>query len=55
MAMKQGDFVWHDLMTTDVAAAADFYARVVGWTVTDSGTCRGTKILLGGHDAGRPA
>ena len=37
MAMKQGDFAWHDLMTTDVAAAADFYARVIGWTVADSG------------------
>ena len=45
MAMKQGDVVWHDLMTTDLAAAADFYARVVGWTVTDSGL-PGTTYMI---------
>jgi len=26
-------FVWHDLMTTDTAAAKAFYARVFGWTM----------------------
>jgi hypothetical protein len=31
--MKQGDFVWYELCTGDPAAAADFYASVVGWTV----------------------
>lgn len=35
--MKQGNFVWHDLCTTDPAAAADFYAKVVGWTIKPSG------------------
>jgi predicted enzyme related to lactoylglutathione lyase len=35
--MMQGDFVWHDLCTTDPAAAAAFYATVVGWTVKPSG------------------
>lgn len=29
-------FVWHELMTDDVAAASDFYCHVAGWTVTDS-------------------
>lgn len=28
-------FIWHDLMTTDVAAACKFYADVVGWTFTE--------------------
>ena len=33
----QGKFVWYELMTTDIAAAATFYADVVGWTMADSG------------------
>ena len=37
MAGHQGKFVWHDIMTTDVAAATAFYARVVGWKAADSG------------------
>lgn len=28
----RGRFVWYDLMTTDPAAAIDFYRQVVGWT-----------------------
>lgn len=32
-----GRFVWHELMTTDAAAAARFYADAVGWTAKDSG------------------
>lgn len=34
----QGSFFWYDLMTTDTAAAAQFYGDVVGWTAADSGT-----------------
>ena len=30
-------FVWHDLMTNDVAAAAAFYTAVIGWKAEDSG------------------
>jgi uncharacterized protein len=30
-------FVWHDVMTTDVKAATDFYCNVVGWRAQDSG------------------
>jgi uncharacterized protein len=30
-------FVWHDLMTTDTKAAAQFYSNVVGWKAEDSG------------------
>lgn len=32
-ATIRGRFVWHELMTTDSKAAADFYARVIGWKV----------------------
>lgn len=35
--MPQGDFVWTELCTPDPAAAAAFYAKVVGWTVKPSG------------------
>ena len=34
--MQQGDFIWYELCTADPAAAADFYAQVVGWTVKPS-------------------
>lgn len=32
MAGHAGRFVWYELMTTDAAAAQDFYGSVVGWT-----------------------
>jgi predicted enzyme related to lactoylglutathione lyase len=31
--MMMGRFVWYELMTPDPAAAADFYAKVVGWEI----------------------
>lgn len=37
MAMSEGGFVWYELMTSDVGAAAAFYARVAGWSMADSG------------------
>ena len=37
MAMSEGSFVWYELMTSDVQAAAAFYAKVVGWSIADSG------------------
>lgn len=32
MATAEHRFVWYDLATTEFAAAADFYGRVLGWT-----------------------
>ncbi len=29
--ISRGRFVWHDLMTKDLAAAEDFYTNVIGW------------------------
>ena len=40
--MKQGEFFWYDVMTTDTKAAAKFYGAVVGWGTQDAG--------VGGHD-----
>lgn len=31
-----GRFVWHDLMTTDVQAAASFYRSFAGWEITEA-------------------
>ena len=31
MANAHGDFIWYELMTSDVAAAGEFYAAVLGW------------------------
>lgn len=35
---RHGDFIWYELLTRDVDAAAAFYGDVIGWSVQDSGT-----------------
>ena len=37
MASSDGGFVWYELITSDVDAARDFYAKVVGWTIEEAG------------------
>ena len=32
MANHHGDFIWYEILTSDAAAAADFYGKVIGWT-----------------------
>ena len=41
-------FFWYDVMTTDTAAAAQFYADVVGWTPQDSGSPGYTALMVDG-------
>lgn len=41
-----GRFLWHDLMTSDVAAATRFYAAVAGWTATVFGAEEGKAPYL---------
>lgn len=36
MTNSHGRFIWYELMTTDVKAAAAFYAKVVGWSMRDA-------------------
>lgn len=36
MSTSTGRFVWYELMTTDVAGACEFYAKVVGWKLVDA-------------------
>lgn len=38
MVEHHGRFAWYELMTTDTAAAATFYANVVGWGAQDAST-----------------
>jgi predicted enzyme related to lactoylglutathione lyase len=50
-----GKFVWHDLMTDDVAAARQFYGGVLGWEFEQTTHPRGgdyTLISAGGHYVG---
>ena len=32
---KHGAFSWHELMTSDVAAAKEFYTKLFGWELND--------------------
>lgn len=34
---ETGRFVWYDLMTTELPAARDFYAHVMGWSIAHAG------------------
>jgi len=43
-------FVWHELMTTDVAGATAFYTEVIGWRVRDASTPRLPYTLLTSGD-----
>jgi predicted enzyme related to lactoylglutathione lyase len=45
MSKPEGRFVWYELLTTDVAAATEFYSAVIGWTVTEAGTAKPYSIL----------
>ena len=37
MTTGEGGFVWYQLVTPDVAAAAAFYSNVVGWNMVEAG------------------
>ncbi len=43
-------FVWYELMTTDPAAAAGFYGRVMGWSAKDSGLADRSYTILSAAD-----
>lgn len=48
----RGRFVWHELMTTDIDAASDFYSHVVPWKTQDSGMPSYTLWMSGKFRAG---
>jgi uncharacterized protein len=43
---KTGDFVWHELRTTDAKGAEQFYTHVVGWQPKGSGDPGGLPYTL---------
>lgn len=45
-ASRTGDFVWHELRTTDAKGAQDFYTHVVGWQTKSSGDPGGVPYTL---------
>lgn len=46
MANASGDFIWYELLTTDLGAAADFYGAVLGWKARSAdGSMRGYQLL----------
>lgn len=47
-AEVRGRFVWHELLTSDTAAAAGFYAKVVGWRSQPS-NMPGYTIFMSGQ------
>src|ERR671915_672925 len=54
IAMSRGYFVWHDLMSTDPAAAIPFYRGLLGWTTEthDMGTGPYTMFKAGDKQLG---
>lgn len=46
MTDRHGSFVWYELMSTDAAAAQDFYKALVGWDAQDSGVAGADYTLL---------
>jgi predicted enzyme related to lactoylglutathione lyase len=46
MTISSGDFFWYDLMTSDTAAATDFYRNVVGWDIEEAGVDGSSYKLL---------
>lgn len=43
---NRGDFVWHELRTTDLKGAEEFYTHVVGWQAKSSGDPGGVPYTL---------
>jgi predicted enzyme related to lactoylglutathione lyase len=45
MSEIRGRFLWHELLTTDTAAAASFYSKVIGWKTESWGADRTYTIF----------
>lgn len=51
-AEVRGKFIWHELLTTDTAAAATFYAKVLPWRTQPSNMPGYTIFMAGGAQVG---
>lgn len=47
--MSTGRFLWHELMTSDVDGAVEFYSKVLGWEFHDSDGEMPYKVLNDGY------
>jgi uncharacterized protein len=50
-ANRHGDFVWYELLTSDVAAAKAFYGAILPWTFADSGHAAMEYTLVSSPDS----
>ena len=46
----RGDFIWYELLTTDIAGAKRFYDSVVGWNVADKSEFPNDYRMIGRSD-----
>lgn len=46
MSNSRGDFIWYELMSSDTAGAATFYAALTGWTAQPFGDDGGYQLWL---------
>jgi len=51
MSNTHGDFIWYELMTSDVAGAADFYKAVVGWQCRSFDVTTNTYLIFSASGA----
>jgi predicted enzyme related to lactoylglutathione lyase len=51
---QHGAFSWCELMTTDIAAAKEFYSALLGWSITETpvGDTSYHLISIGGREIG---
>jgi uncharacterized protein len=50
MANHSGEFIWYELMTSDIGAAIEFYGTVLGWRARSAdGSGKGYRLLRAGE------
>ena len=49
---REGEFVWYDLLTEDLAQAERFYGELLGWTFTETDVPGYSLIEHGGRPIG---
>ena len=48
MGMQISPFIWHDLMTSDVAGAKAFYSKLIGWSMASFDSSNEYTVLSAG-------
>ena len=50
LSEDRGDFIWYELLTTDIAGAKSFYDAVVGWNIADKSDFPNDYRMIGRSD-----